>query len=60
MNEKIVAVKHRKIMRPIAYKTNLGNIYNYNEIIEQIENGKIDNAYIEIDSSGSKNILYKK
>ena len=60
MNEKIIAVKHRKMMRPVAYKTNLGNIYNYNEAIEAVENGKIDNAYIETDSTGTKNILYKK
>lgn len=60
MEEKIIAVKHHKISVPVAYKTNLGHIYDYEKAVEMVENGAITNAAIEVDSSGIKHIRHKR
>ena len=60
MDEKIVAVKRHVVSVPIAYKTNLGRIYNYELALEMVEKGMIKNATIEIDKDGVKHIRHKK
>ena len=60
MKEKIISVKHMKTIHPVAYKTNLGNVYSYEQTIDAVENGTITNAYIDKDDRGVKHIRYKK
>lgn len=60
MNEKIIAVKYQKAIRPVAFKTNHGNIYTFETALEAVESGMIENAYIFIDAKGIKHIKHKK
>ena len=60
MNEKIIAVKYQKAIRPVAYKTNLGNIYSLETALEAVEGGMIQNAYVFTDANGIKHIKHKK